>query len=87
MLLSISRSIMVSSGLALSSLLLAGPYSAQAEPSLDTVRKAMTSVAEVFASECSGANSQGTGFIYHNATTVVTALHVVSSCRTFQVFF
>jgi S1-C subfamily serine protease len=56
-------------------------------PSSVTVRNAMLSVAEVFANDCAGASSQGTGFVFSNFNTVVTALHVVAGCKTLQVYF
>jgi S1-C subfamily serine protease len=56
-------------------------------PSSATVHNAMLSVAEVFANDCAGASSQGTGFVFSNLNTVVTALHVVAGCKTFQVYF
>src|SRR4051794_29477825 len=60
---------------------------AKTGPSIETMRKVMKSVAEVTALGCAGKDSQGTGFAFGGSNSIVTALHVVAGCKTFQILF
>lgn len=60
---------------------------ATAKPSADIVRAAATSVVRVTAEGCPGGQGSrvGSGFIWPDPSTVVTALHVVADCRSVTV--
>lgn len=61
--------------------------SATAKPSADIVRAAANSVVRVTAEGCPGAQGTraGSGFIWPDAATVVTALHVIADCQSVTV--
>ena len=61
--------------------------SATAKPSADIVRAAATSVVRVTAEGCPGGQGTraGSGFIWPDPATVVTALHVIADCQSVTV--
>ncbi|NIA72233.1 trypsin-like peptidase domain-containing protein [Pelagibius litoralis] len=64
-----------------------GALPSWSKPSADIVRAAATSVVRVTAEGCPGAQGSrvGSGFVWPDPTTVVTALHVVADCQTLTV--
>jgi hypothetical protein len=58
-----------------------------AGPSPETLKRTAESVVQVIARDCSAGSKTGSGFVWRDQRTVVTAFHVVAGCRRLSAYF
>ncbi len=63
------------------------PAMADDGPSAATIESARQSVVQVLADDCEGDARAGSGFLYGERSTVISALHVVAGCSRIKIFF